>query len=61
LDGGSARDEVEKLGWLSIKQGSFDHVHGDECKVVEDVHFNSLDEDAIESIIYNVSNDSGGW
>jgi hypothetical protein len=60
LDGGGARDEVEKLGLLGVKRGSFHCVHGDKCYEVEDVDFNSLNEDTVQGGIDTVS-DGGGW
>ena len=60
LDSGGARDEVEKLGSLGVKRGGLDRIHGDECDVVEDGNFNSLNVDVVEGSVDAVPDGSGG-
>jgi hypothetical protein len=60
LNCGGTRDEVGEQDNVHIKRGSLDSVHGDECEVVEDIHFNSLKIYIVEGCIYTVSVSRGG-
>jgi hypothetical protein len=51
---------VEKLGSLGVKRGSLYRVHGDKCKVVEDVDFNALNKNTVEGSVDAVPDRSGG-
>ena len=44
LDGGGARDKVEKLRNFAVKRGSFHHVHGCNEEVVCCIAFDALYE-----------------
>ena len=59
LDCSGSRNKVEKLSSLGVKRGSLDRVHSDECDIVEDVNFNSLNVDVVEGSVDAVP-DGGG-
>jgi hypothetical protein len=54
LDSGGARDKVEELGRSGVKRGSLYGVHGDECDVVEEIDFHSLNGNIVEGCVYAV-------
>ena len=54
LDRGGARDKVKKLGRPGVKRGSLYGVHGDECDVVEEIDFHSLNGNIIKGGVYAV-------
>ena len=59
MDSGSARDEVEELGDLAVKRGSFHRFHGCDEEVICCIAFNALYEGSCKGSIIAVPDGDG--